>query len=251
MFSLTLVKDTLKQFEFQEKMKDQAAVYIVRFKENPDEILYIGSTISTKRRFVKEHWNPNYRRHAFFGKWLHTGDNLSKVKFEILEVVTGFEGEELKRELRRREFLWKKKMSPQKFGVMDGLKFQPEEVQKQHNRERNKKYYMKSENYERHLERKKTKNAKLYSENVDHELIELHNEYQRKFRAKKNRNNPNFKPRGPRKKLPYSPKRAEKLARKRELHRLKLEAAGKVYKPRNTRSKRLEKQHMQQKQVDT
>ena len=243
-----MVKDTLKQSEFQGKMKDQAAVYIVRFKENPDEILYIGSTISTKRRFVKEHWNPKYRRHFDFGKWLHADDNLSKVKFEILEVVTGFEGEELKRELRRREFLWKRKMSPQKFGKLDGLKYQPEEVQKQRRREQNKKFN--KENRVKYNKIKREKQSKLYSENVDHIQIEIHNEYQRRFRAKKNKNNPKFKPRGPRKKLPYCPKRAKKLARKRELYKLKLEQAGKVYKPRNTRIKRLEKQYIQQKPAD-
>ena len=68
--------------------------------------------------------------------------------------------------------------------------------------------------------------------------------------AKKNKNNPNYKPRGPRRKLPFCPKRAKKLARQRERYRKKLEAAGKVYKPRNTRSKRLEKQHRQQKPPD-
>ena len=230
-------------------MIDQAAVYIVKFKQDCDEIVYIGSTISTKRRFEKEHWNPNYKRHHQFGRWLHTDDNLSKVKFEILEVVTGFEGEELKTECRRREFLWKRKMGPQKFGKLDGLKYQPREVILQVRREQKKKYVVKPENYAKYIEKILAKNSKLY-ENVDHEEIEKFNEYQRKYRAKKNAKNPNVKPRGPRKKLPFCPKRAKKLARRRELHRKKLEAAGKVYKPRNTRSKRLEKQHRQQKPPD-
>ena len=227
-------------------MKDQAAVYIVRFKENPDEILYIGSTISTKRRFVKEHWNPNYKNHKLFGRWLHTDDNLSKVKFEILEVVTGFEGEELKTECRRREFLWKRKMGPQKFGKLDGLKYQPREVILQVRREQQKKFVVKPENYAKYIEKILTKKAKLY-ENVDHEEIEKINECNRKCNAKKNKDNPNFKPRGPRKKLPFCPKRAKKLARRRELYKKKLEKAGKVYKPRNSRSKRVEKQYLQQK----
>ena len=227
-------------------MKDQAAVYIVKFKENPDEIVYIGSTISTKRRFVKEHWNPKYKTHRIFGKWLHTDGNLSKVKFEILEVVTGFEGEELKKECRRREFLWKKKFGPTKFGVMDGLKFQPKEVIMQHRREQNKSYYAKPEIKARNLAKVKEKQKKLY-ENVDHEKIDKRNEYQRKHHAKKNADNPNYKPRGPRKKLPFCPKRAKKLARQRERYKKKLEKAGKVYKPRNTREKRLEKQYLQQK----
>ena len=227
-------------------MKDQAAVYIVKFKENPDEIVYIGSTISTKRRFVKEHWNPKYKTHRIFGKWLHTDGNLSKVKFEILEVVTGFEGEELKKECRRREFLWKKKFGPQKFGKLDGLKYQPREVILQVRREQQKKFVVKPENYAKYIEKILAKRTKLY-ENVDHEEIEKINECNRKCNAKKNKDNPNFKPRGPRKKLPFCPKRAKKLARRRELHKKKLEKAGKVYKPRNSRSKRVEKQYLQQK----
>ncbi len=86
----------------------------------------------------------------------------------------------------------------------------------------------------------------MYS-NVEHPNIDKLNKYQRKYNAEKNKNNPNFKPRGPRKKLPYCAKRAKRLARQRERYRLKLEKAGKTYKPRNTRDKRLEKQHEQQK----
>ena len=235
--------------EKMKKVEDQAAVYIVKFKEDCDEIVYIGSTISTKRRFVKEHWNPNYKNHKLFGKWLHTDGNLSKVKFDILEVVTGFEGEELKRECRRREFLWKKKMGPQKFGIMDGLKYQPEEVRKQYRREQNKKYPVKPETIAKNVQKRKEKQAKLYK-NVDHEEIEKINEYNRKRHAEKNKNNANYKPRGPRKKHPFCPYRAAHLAYRRELHKKKLEAAGKVYKPRNTRDKRLEKQHLQQKPPD-
>ena len=221
-------------------MEDKAAVYIVKFKEGSDEILYIGSTNSTKRRFVKEHWNPKYHRHHNFGRWLHIDGNLAKVKFEILEVVTGFEGEDLKKELRRREFLWKRKMAPQRFGVFDGLKYQTEEVKKQYRSE----YYQKNKEKEKIRYQKRTK--QMYS-NVDHPNIDKLNKYQRKYNAEKNKNNPNFKPRGPRKKLPYCAKRAKRLARQRERYKLKLEKAGKTYKPRNTRDKRLEKQHEQQK----
>ena len=221
-------------------MKNISAVYVVRMIDNPLEIVYIGSTISTLRRFLKEHWNPNYRGHRHFGKWLHENNNLSKVKFEILEIVSNLKGENLKKELRRREFLWKRKLGQQKFGKLDGLKYQPREVQLAVRREQEKRRVLKPETVQRKLLRQREKVKKLY-QNIDHQEIDKRNKYLREWNAKRNQNNANFKPRGPRKKQPYCPKRAKKLARRRELHRMKLEKSGKVYKPRASRIKRIEK----------
>ena len=149
-----------------------------------DQPLYVGSTIDFERRLFKEHLNKNYKSHRPFGKWLHQG-NLDRVSVRILEVVQG-EGDELKEKLKRREFHYKTTLPRQKFGKLDGLRYQ----------------------------------------SLDYKLA-----LRRKRVLEKNKDNKNFKPRG--KKPPVTTqKHKERLARRRELNRMKKEKAGKEYKPR-------------------
>ena len=209
-----------------------SVIYAVRYLDDAEsEILYIGSTKNKHRRFEKEHRNPKYKGHADFGKWLHSG-NLAKVRFDILETIDGLRGKELAHELLRKEFLWKRKLAPQKFGKLDGLNRQPIEVQRAARKEQASKYVRKPRNDWR---------QKIFAKHVDHERIDKINAYQRKKHQLKNKNNKNFKPRGKRKKIPYSEKRAKRLEKRRECHRKKLEAAGKIYKPRTSRIQRQQK----------
>ena len=214
-------------------MSPNSVIYAVRHLDeaNP-EILYIGSTKNKHRRFDKEHRNPKYKGHADFGKWLHSG-NLAKVRFDILETIEGLRGKKLTHELLRKEFLWKRKLAPQKFGKLDGLSRQPLEVRRAVRKERASRYVRKPRN--------SSWKSEIYATNVDHERIDKVNEYQRQYHKLKNIDNKNFKPRGQRKRIPYTEARAKKLEKRRERHRKKLEAAGKTYKPRTSRIQRQQK----------
>lgn len=211
-------------------MSRNSVIYAVRYLDEAEsEILYIGSTKNKHRRFDKEHRNPKYKGHADFGKWLHSG-NLAKVRFDILETINGLHGKKLTHELLRKEFIWKRKLTPQKFGKLDGLSRQPLDVRRAVRKEQESRYVRKPPNY--------VWKSEIYAKHVDHERIDKVNEYQRRYHQLKHKDNKNFKPRGQRKKMPYTVARAKKLEKRRERHRKKLEAAGKTYKPRTSRIQR-------------
>ena len=183
------------------------SIYKVVLKENPDFVIYVGSSSNVNRRWNKEHLNPYYN-HADFGRWLHENKMIDKVELVIVQKIQGD-----KKELLRNEFLWKIKLHP-RFGILDGLKYQPVSVQMEIKRIQN-----------------NLRHANLYK-NLDHEKIDAKN---KRLREK----NKSDRPRGPQKKRKFCPHRERMNAERRKKHADKLRAAGKIYRPRNTRSKKL------------
>ena len=160
------------------------------------------------RRWNKEHLNPHYKKHADFGRWLHENNMTDKVIFMVVQKVQGD-----RQEVLRNEFLWKIKLHP-RFGILDGLKYQPVSVQMEIRRIQDNR-----------------RQAMLYR-NLDHHKIDAKN---KRLREKSK----SLKPRGPQKKHKFCPHREKINAERRRKHAEKLRAAGKIYKPRNTRSKKL------------
>ena len=105
-------------------------------------ILYVGSSIDLKSR-LKQHQNENFRQHGPFGRYIHKQKIVNDIKFSILQEWKnpGYPGtrDDLKKELRTNEFLWKNKLPDQRFGQNDGLIFQPIEVQRKVANTRNRK----------------------------------------------------------------------------------------------------------------
>ena len=99
------------------------SIYKVVLKANPNFVVYVGSSIDVNRRWNKEHLNPDYKKHGDFGHWLHENKMTDKVKFVVVQTL-----EAGREELLRNEFLWKIKLHP-RFGILDGLKYQPVSVQ--------------------------------------------------------------------------------------------------------------------------
>jgi len=157
--------------------------YRISFKDpaKKSETIYVGSSVELLRRW-REHNNPNYNGHGPFGKWVHQNDLTEKIGIEILETVKNWKGsrDDLKNELKRREFLWKKKY-PAKFGKMDGLFMQPYEVYRAHRNKICK--ASRDRNPERTRERKRRndrkyrlqKKIKKNKQKVLKELLLIHN----------------------------------------------------------------------------
>ena len=105
-----------------------------QMSEPGPETVYIGSTIDFVHRWER-HGNPKYNGHGPFGEWLHKDNNILRINVEILETIKKWNGtrDDLKKEIRRREFLWKQKY-PAWFGKHDGLFMQSTEVQLAHKR---------------------------------------------------------------------------------------------------------------------
>ena len=125
------------------------------------ETIYVGSSVNFDSRWAR-HDNPKYNRHGPFGKWLHRDNNLQKIKVEFLETVKEWNGsrDDLKKDIRRREFLWKERY-PARFGKMDGLFMQPKQVQLAHKRKIDKASRNRNQEYQRRRNRKNKRNSRL------------------------------------------------------------------------------------------
>ena len=132
------------------------SIYKVLFQ---DEVVYVGSSNNLHRRWKQQHLNPDYKNHRIFGKWIHENNLTSELECVVIQTIDG-KGAELKKKLLKAEFLWKRKLNP-RFGVLDGLKYQPIEVQREIAKLRNKKRY-----------------TNLY-QNLDHETVDKINEKKR------------------------------------------------------------------------
>ena len=146
------------------ELKNIPGIYLVLHitSTKPPDILYVGSTLELRRRWKHEHLNPNYNGHGDFGRWVHGENKTSELEFRVLETIKFWPGtrDELKRELKRREFLFKQKF-PARFGQMDGLCMQPKEVQLAHRRKIDKAY--RERNLEKVRKRKRLQMRKVRS----------------------------------------------------------------------------------------
>ena len=156
---------------------------ILRINEDkPPEIIYVGSTLELRRRWHHEHLNPNYNGHGDFGRWIHKENKANELDVIILETVKYWWGsrDDLKKELKRREFLWKEKY-PARFGKMDGLFMQPYNVYRAYKNKTDK--ACRDRNPKRTRERKRRndrkyrlqKKIKKNKQKVLKELLLIHN----------------------------------------------------------------------------
>ena len=144
-----------------------------QMSEHEGETVYIGSTVTFFDRWYR-HGNPKYNGHGPFGEWLHKDNNILKINVEILETIKEWNGtrDDLKKEIRRREFLWKQKF-PARFGKMDGLFMQPYNVFRAHKNKINKAY--RDRNREKvKLMQRQGKKARRLKKKAMKELIRFH-----------------------------------------------------------------------------
>ena len=106
-------------------MVQLSAVYKIMADES--EVVYVGSSVDCKARF-NQHKNIK-TKHGPFGRWVHANGLQDQIKMIILEVLKLEDHDELKKELKRREYLWKERLTPT-FGQMDGLCFQDAETRR-------------------------------------------------------------------------------------------------------------------------
>ena len=151
-----------------------------QMSEHEGETVYIGSTITFFDRWYR-HGNPKFNGHGPFGEWLHRDNNILRINVEILETIKEWNGtrDDLKKEIRRREFLWKQKF-PARFGKYDGLFMQPKEVRLAHRRnidklcrDRNPEI-TKARNKINHRKSYMIKKAKRLKKKAHKELIRFH-----------------------------------------------------------------------------
>jgi hypothetical protein len=221
-------------------MKEIHAVYAMMLG---NELYYVGSSIHVRRR-LSEHMRPSFAHHGPFGKYIHANSLTNDINMTILEKIKEFPGtrDQLKDELKRREFLWKVAL-PARFGQFDGLKFQPEEVrraiQNKQNRATLAKRLQDPEYRAKYLERERNKQKRLRAK-WSSDRRERQSDYMRTFYQKKAAREGRVRQeRGKRRDIPFSVKRALQCARRRERRRLNYEESGFTYKPRRTREIRL------------
>ena len=195
------------------------------------ECFYVGSTVNPEER-ERQHRNHKFPHHGPFGRWAHKEKMFPRMEFQVLEFVEHEDREQLKKECRRIEFLWKQEITPS-FGQNDGLQFQPIEVRKQIRREQIKRCQQKPEQKKKQRIREAIKRAKWTPEERDER-----NKQNRGWHAKRRLKNDGVvvvpRPRGLSK--------DERLKRKREQYRLKqlalgrtIRTRGRVHKPKRTR----------------
>ena len=227
-----------------QEMSKKGELSVIYKGEYNGELFYVGSTIDSRRRWKREHLNPEYKSHGDFGKYIHKHGIANQIVFSVLEKIENWKGTrgELKKELRRREFLWKNKLPKQKFGKLDGLNQQPREVQRkiknaQDNASRKKRELLDPEYRERRQKRDRESSKKNMFKNR-----ERLNEYQRKYYAQKHQVH---KPRGPRDTKAFCPIHAAMNKCKREIRCAEWDRIGRKYKPRVTREARLYKLYLE------
>jgi len=197
-----------------------SGVYLIQNTEN-HEVLYIGSTIDLRNR-ERQHRNPDFKCHGPFGRWLHANNLAWKVRVVVLEPMQHEDREQLKKLLRRQEFVWKQRLSS-KFGQNDGLCQQPEEVQTAHKKK------MRTQWFEQPgvMERQKDLGRKYFKNLSREKRDEINVAHKTRHRAKRLREDGVVV-----KTRVVGKTREEKLAANREWYRKKQLKLGIVVKPR-------------------